>query len=282
MTTQRVAEPDGLEAEGVGVEPVPAAGRGWADRRQARPEDRSHRTGEGERDRAVGSQSCAGGGRDERLGKAADREPAQPSRLRQLLPGSWHRGDRDASHPLPPCRDHPDVNRPASSGEAQRPCVTVLPQHNRPHRRLEGRDDRLARSNLEPAATEPCARRAHEAAGPRGTPDQPACPPRTTNRQLHSQRFTGNERRLGPHSPLPNANRDRAAIGPTDDHARNTSRIPGLHEVGERLAVQLDTWVRPQEQSPSGGDSAGKKHQPRSPEAHPGSRPPAPRAPDRL
>jgi hypothetical protein len=52
--------------------------------------------------------------------------------------------------------------------------------------------------------------------------------------------------------------------------------------VRERLAVQLDTWVRPQEQSPSGGDSAGKKHQPRSPEAHPGSRPSAPRAPDRL
>ena len=257
-------------------------GVGWGDRRQARSEDRSHRTGEGERDRAVGSQSRAGGGRDERLRQAAGREPAQPSRLRQLLPGSWHGADRDASHLLPPCRDHADVDRPASSGEAQRPCVTVLPQHNRPHRRLERRDDRLARSDLEPAATESCARRAHEAAGPCGTPDQPACPSRTTNRQLHSQRLTGNERRLGPHSPLPNANRDRAPIGPTDDHARNTSRIPGLHEVGQRLAVQLDTWVRPQEQSPSGRDSAGKEHQSRSPEAHPGSRPPAPLAPDRL
>ena len=158
----------------------------------------------------------------------------------------------------------------------------MRPQHDRPHRRLEGRDDRLARADLEPTATESCARCADREAGPCGTADQPARPSRTTNRQLHSQTLPGNERRLRPHAPVPDANRDRAPIGPTDDHARHMSRVAGLNHVRERLAVQLDMRVRPPEQSASGRCSAGEQHQPERPEAHPSSRPSAPLAPDRF
>ena len=139
VTTQRVPEPAGPKGQRMGVEQVPAAGHGRGDGRQARSEDRSHRTGEGERDRAVGSQSHAGGGLDERLRHGASREPAQPSRLRHLLPGTRHGADRDASRLLPPRRDDADVDRPVGSREAQRPCVTVRTQHNRPYRRVERR-----------------------------------------------------------------------------------------------------------------------------------------------
>ena len=171
----------------------------------------------------VGSQSHAGGGLDERLHPRPGREPAQPSRLRQLLPGTRHGADRDASRLPLPCRDHADVDRRTRTGETQRPCVTVHTQRNRPHRRVERRDDRPARADLEPAATESCARCAHDKAGPCSAADQPAHPSRTTNRELHGQLLTNHERLRGPQSSQPNGNRDRASVRPTDDHARNTS-----------------------------------------------------------
>ena len=84
----------------MGVEQVPAAGHGRGDRRQARSEDRLHGAREGQPDRAVGRQILARGGLDECLRQLVGREPAQPRRLRQPLPGARHGADRDASRLL--------------------------------------------------------------------------------------------------------------------------------------------------------------------------------------
>ena len=139
MTAQRIPEPAGLEGERVGVEQAPAAGRGRGDRRQARSEDRAHRTGERERDRAVGSELHAGGGLDERLrhGRAGNQLSRVGSGIRSQARGA-------AATEMLPARscadaDEADVHRPARMREAQRPLVTVHTQHDLPHRRAEPR-----------------------------------------------------------------------------------------------------------------------------------------------
>ncbi len=280
MNAQGVPEAIGPEAQGVGVEQVPAAGDCRGESRQARPEDRPHRTGEGERDRAVGSQSHARGGLDERLRPVPGREPAQPGRLRDPLPDARHGADRHASRSLP-CLHDAEIDRRARSGETQRPCVAAHPQGNRPHGRVERRDQRLARTDLEPAATEACARRAYREPRLCRTADQPARPAGTANLELDGQLLTRGESLLGPQSPVPDGDRDDPAVGSPDHDTRDTPRVARLHDVGKRLGVRLDPRLRPPQQSDPGCDGTGRERQPEEPEGRPRPRA-SPPAPDRF
>ena len=162
-----------------------------------------------------------------------------------------------------PAATTPTIDGRARSGETERSLLAVRAQDDRPHGRVERRDQRLARTDLEPAATEACARRAHRERRRCRMADQPARPAGTANLELDGQPLTGRELLLGPQSPVPDGDRDDSAVGPPDHDARDTSRIARLHDVGQGLGVRLDTRLRPPQQRGPGCDGTRRERQPR-------------------
>ena len=219
----------------MGVEPPPAAGDGGRDRRavplrSAFAIGRENVTVIG----SFGTEQLLLRRLDERLNALAGREPAHARRCGQPLPGSWRRPDRDG-----PCL----LSRP-SRRRRVRTVARGVGNRSRRVRAVLSRSTttRTGASNetvtglpsrdLEPAATESCARGAHEAAvravwptsqpaqtGRRTVSSTVSCSPTTSGVSGHTRPC---RMRTGIVAP----------IGPTDDHARNTSRIPRLHDVG--------------------------------------------------
>ncbi len=147
--------------------------------------------------------------------------------------------------------------------------MAVDVQHDLPHRRVEPRDDRLALTDLEPAAAKPGLGRAHDEVGRRGVADKPPRPPRAADGELDGQPLADRERVSRPQLPVPDGNGNPAPVGPADDDARDVARVAGLDDPGERLCVRRDARLRPPEQRGSGRERAGGENEGDDPEGHP-------------